>query len=133
MDTLSGMPKLVPQLTFTVTLTPDGDGHAPLGNLPLLRDCIRGLGLDLPFDSQQVITFMSRIDTTIRSQSVITHGGDTLVAFASIAELRLWRAGLRPADERRPDQGPGVGLSPLRTDFTTVCGDSAAVTATKPR
>jgi len=132
MDTLSAMPRIVPR-TFAVTFDQHDEG--PSGFLPVLTDrADPGLNINFLFDSEQVVTFTSRIDTTIATNNVLVHGGDTLVAFTSVkatydcgalAFVLPIKAGLTEA------HGWVYLLS--RTDFTTVCGDSAAVTATKSR
>ncbi|HWH03362.1 MAG TPA: hypothetical protein VN674_06740 [Gemmatimonadales bacterium] len=132
MGTLSSMPKIVP-LSFSATLTTHDEG--PGGMLPTLEDRVDpGLGVIFVFDSEQVIKFTSRIDTTIGTNNVFVHGRDTLVAFTSIDATYDCGAlaFVLPMNADRTEAHGWVYLL-SRTDFTTVCGDSAAVTATKPR
>lgn len=132
MDSLSGMPRIVPR-TFTVTLQQADEG--PVGMLPLLDDrADPGLNIVFVFDSLQVVTFSSRIDTTLATNNVLVHGGDTLVAFTSIKASYDCGAlaFVLPINADRTEARGWVYLL-SRSDFTTVCGDSAMVTATKPR
>ncbi|HKR55798.1 MAG TPA: hypothetical protein VJS20_05825 [Gemmatimonadales bacterium] len=132
MDTLSGMPRIVPR-TFNVTLQQADEG--PVGMLPVLEDrADPGLNINFFFDSEQVVKFTSRIDTTLGTNNVLVHGGDTLVAFTSIkANYDCGAlAFVLPINADRTEARGWLYLV-SRTDFTTVCGDSALVTATKPR
>lgn len=130
MDTLSAMPRIVPR-AFSVTLQQADEG--PDGMLPTLTDrADPGLNINFLFDSEQVVTFTSRIDTTIGTNNVLVHGKDTLVAFTSIkANYDCGAlAFVLPINSGLTEAHGWVYLL-SRTDFTTVCGDSAAVTATK--
>jgi len=131
LDSLSAAPHISPT-RFAVTLSPRDEG--PIGVLPILLDDITpGLALPTPFDSAQLITFTSRVDTTIGSRNVMVHGGDTLVAFTSLSKALdcgalVFVATINPAK----DSAVGWEYLLSRSDFTTPCGDSSHFVATKP-
>jgi hypothetical protein len=131
LGSLSAAPHISPT-QFAVTLSPRDEG--PIGVLPILLDDITpGLTNPTPFDSAQLITFTSRVDTTIGTRNVLVHGGDTLVAFTSLSAA-LDCGALVIMATINPAKDSAVGWEYLlsRSDFITPCGDSSRFVATKP-